>query len=120
MQVDWAGNTIPIYDSVTGETTDAYLFVAVLPCSCYVYAEPCEDMTSGKWISCHAHAYSYFGGATRLLIPDNLKVGVIKNTRYETILNRSYHEMAEYYDTAIVPAVIASTNCPETDCLTCP
>ena len=60
-------------------------------------------MTSGKWISCHAHAYSYFGGATRLLIPDNLKTGVIKNTRYETILNRSYHEMAEYYDTAIVP-----------------
>jgi transposase len=104
MQVDWAGNTIPIYDSVTGESTDAYLFVAVLPCSCYVYAQPCEDMTSGKWISCHAHAYSYFGGVTRLLIPDNLKTGVIKNTRYETILNRSYHEMAEYYDTAIVPA----------------
>ena len=72
MQVDWADNTIPIYDSVTGETTEAYLFVAVLPCSCYVYAEPCEDMTSGKWISCHAHAYSYFGGVTRLLIPDNL------------------------------------------------
>ena len=27
-----------------------------------------------------------------------------KNTRYETVLNRSYQEMAEYYDTAIVPA----------------
>lgn len=104
MQVDWAGNTIPIYDPVTGETTDAYLFVAVLPCSCYVYAEPCESMTSSKWINCHAHAYSYFGGVTRLLIPDNLKTGVIKNTWYETILNRSYQEMAEYYDTAIVPA----------------
>jgi hypothetical protein len=48
--------------------------------------------------------YNYFGGSTRLLIPDNLKTGVISNTRYETILNRSYNEMAEYYDTAVVPA----------------
>jgi hypothetical protein len=48
--------------------------------------------------------YSYFGGSTRLLIPDNLLTGVISNTRYETILNRSYNEMAEYYDSAVVPA----------------
>ena len=106
MQVDWAGNTIPIQDPFTGDTTEAYLFVAVLPCSCYAYAEACADMTSGQWLSCHANAYSYFGGVTRLLLPDNLKTGVVKNTRYETILNRSYQEMAEYYDTAIVPARI--------------
>ncbi len=39
-----------------------------------------------------------------MLIPDNLKNGVIKNTRYETILNRSYQEMAKHYDTAIILA----------------
>ena len=50
------------------------------------------------------NAYKYFGGVTRLLIPDNLKTGVVSNTKYETILNKSYHEMADYYDTAIVPA----------------
>ena len=33
MQVDWAGGTIPYYDSVTGEEYKAYLFVAALPCS---------------------------------------------------------------------------------------
>src|SRR5699024_4633338 len=55
-------------------------------------------------ILCHVHAYEYFGGVTRLLIPDNLKTGVVKNTRYDTVLNKSYHEMAEYYETAIVPA----------------
>ena len=44
MEVDWAGNTFPIYDSVTGEETKVYLFVAVLPCSCYTYAELCLDM----------------------------------------------------------------------------
>lgn len=103
MEVDWAGNTLPIYDSVTGEVKLAYLFVAVLPCSCYTYAEICPDMKSESWLYCHAHAYNYFGGVTRLLVPDNLKTGVTLNTRYETVLNRSYKELAEYYDTAIVP-----------------
>ncbi|MFQ6901082.1 MAG: hypothetical protein ACLRTC_17445 [Coprococcus sp.] len=29
---------------------------------------------------------------------------MIKNTRTELVLNRSYHEMAEHYGTAIIPA----------------
>lgn len=103
MEVDWAGQTLPLYDSVTGETTPAYLFIAALPCSCCIYAEACADMKLENWLMCHIHAYEYFGGVTRLLIPDNLKVGVLKNTRYETTLNRSYQELAEYYNTAIVP-----------------
>ena len=104
MEVDWAGQTLPIYDSVTGESYPVYLFIAVLPCSGYTYAEATYDMKHENWLNCHIHAYEYFGGVTRLLIPDNLKTGVIKNTRYETVLNRSYQELAEYYDTAIVPA----------------
>ena len=104
MQVDWAGNTLDIHDPITGEISKAYLFVAVLPCSCYAYAEVCDDMKLENWLMCHVHAYNYFGGVTRLLIPDNLKTGVSKNTRYETVLNRSYQELAEHYDTAIIPA----------------
>ena len=93
MQVDWAGTTIPYYDRVTGETADSYLFAAVLPCSCYAYVEACDDMKTTNWLLCHVHAYEYFGGVTRLLIPDNLKTGVSKKTRYETILNKSYAEI---------------------------
>lgn len=104
MEVDWAGNTLPITDSVTGETTDAYLFVAVLPCSCFAYAELCRNMRSENWLLCHAHAYEYFGGVPRLLIPDNLRTGVTKNTRLDTVINRSYLELAEHYQTAVVPA----------------
>ena len=103
MEVDWAGATLDIHDPVTGEVTKAYLFVAVLPCSCFTYAEACDDMKLENWISCHVHAYNYFGGVTRLLVPDNLKTGITKNTRYETVLNRTYQEMAERYNTAIVP-----------------
>ena len=46
MEVDWAGGTLPIKDPVTGEEDPAYLFVSVLPCSCYAYAELCSDMKS--------------------------------------------------------------------------
>lgn len=110
MEVDWAGDPLIIHDPMTGETDKAYLFVACLPCSFYIYAELCEDMQQENWLLCHVHAYEYFGGATRLLVPDNLKTGVIRNTRYEVILNKSYQEMAEYYNTAIVPSRVESPN----------
>ena len=72
MEVDWAGGTLPITDKVTGETMPAYLFVAVLPCSCYAYVELCTNTQSENWLLCHVHAYEYFDGVPRLLIPDNL------------------------------------------------
>ena len=61
-------------------------------------------MASENWLLCHVHAYNYYGGVTRLLIPDNCKTATISNTRYDTVLNKSYQEMAEHYNTAIVPA----------------
>lgn len=93
-----------MYDTSSCCEIPAYIFVAVLPCSLYGYAEAFPDMKSNHWIEAHVHAYSFFGGVTRILVPDNLKTGVIKNTRTELVLNRSYHEMAEHYGTAIIPA----------------
>lgn len=104
VQVDWAGDPLYITDSVTGEVEPAYIFVAVLPCSWYTYAEVCGDMKTENWLLCHVHAFNYFGGVPRLLISDNCRTAVSKNTRYETILNKSYQELAEHYNVAIVPA----------------
>ena len=50
MQVDWAGDPLYITDSVTGELEPAYIFVAVLPCSWYTYAEACCDMKQERWL----------------------------------------------------------------------
>ena len=50
MQVDWAGDPLYITDSVTGEQWPAYIFVAVLPCSWYTYAEACGDMKQENWL----------------------------------------------------------------------
>ena len=103
-EVDWAAKTLTVIDEAIGEPVTAYVFVACLPCSLYSYAEAFPDMKSPHWIEAHVHAYRYFNGVTRIVVPDNLKTGIIKNTRTELILNRSYYEMAEYYGTAIIPA----------------
>ena len=104
MEVDWAGDTLRVMDSLSEESITAYIFIACLSCSLYGYAEAFPDMKSPNWIEAHVHAYDFFGGVTRILVPDNLKTGVIKNTRAELILNRSYREMAEHYGTVIIPA----------------
>jgi len=104
MQVDWAGQNAYLVDTDTGELIKAYVFVAVLPYSGYAYVEACLDMVEGSWISAHVNAYRHFGGVTRILTPDNLKTGIIKNTRSETVINKAYQEMAEHYGTAVIPA----------------
>jgi transposase len=103
MEVDWAGQRATVVDNETGECLEAYLFVAVLPYSGYAYAEAFFSMAQESWIAGHVNAYRYFGGVTRILVPDNLKTGVEKNTKEGVLLNRTYHEMAEHYGTAVIP-----------------
>lgn len=101
MQVDWAGQTAHIVETDTGEQMDAYLFVAVLPYTGYAYTEAFLDMKQDAWITAHVNACRFFGGVARILTPGNLKTGVIKNTKDETVVNKAYQEMAEHYGTAI-------------------
>jgi transposase len=108
LEVDWAGQTARLIDADTGEILDAYVFAASLPYSGYSYAEAFMTHSQESWIAAHVNAYSFFGGVTRILVPDNLKTGVIKNTRNEIILNKTYQEMAEHYGTAIIPARVRS------------
>jgi transposase len=60
--------------------------------------------TLGDWIDAHARAFAYFGGAARLIVPDNPKTAVIRASLYDPQINRTYAEMAAHYDTAVLPA----------------
>ncbi|MFY9140016.1 MAG: IS21 family transposase [Thermacetogeniaceae bacterium] len=104
MFVDWAGQTIPIFDPKTGKSQDAYIFVAVLGASSYTYAEAFLSQELPKWISAHRNAFNYFQGVPEIIVPDNLKTGVTKPCYYEPVINPTYQEMAEHYGTAIIPA----------------
>ncbi|PYG83886.1 transposase [Ruminiclostridium sufflavum DSM 19573] len=108
MEVDWAGQTAEIIDTDTGEIIPAYVFVAALPYSGYAYVEAFLSQKQESWITAHINAYKFFGGVTRILVPDNLKTGVEKASRHEPVINKTYQEMAKYYGTAVIPARIKS------------
>lgn len=109
LMVDWAGTKLSIYDRDSGQSQSCYLFVATLPFSMYCYAEAFSSMKQEDWINAHVHMYSFFGGSTRLLVSDNLKTGVVKNSKHEDpVFNRSYSELAEHYQTALLPVRVLS------------
>lgn len=65
-------------------------------------AFPTQNQES--WIEAHINAFNHFGGITKVIIPDNLKTGVNRTSWYSPTINKTYHEMAEHYGVAIVPA----------------
>ena len=103
MFVDWAGQTVPIYNA-DGSESAAQLFVAVLGFSNKTFAEAFPNQQLDSWIAAHNHAYHYFQGVARVTVPDNPKTGVTKPCRYEPLLHRTYQEMAAYFGTVIIPA----------------
>lgn len=81
MFVDWAGDTIPIYDPCTGEITPASLFVAVLGASTYTFARATLTQDLGNWVECHVATFEYFQGTPKLVVPDNPRTGVDRACR---------------------------------------
>ena len=104
MFVDFAGQTVPIVDSRSGEVSQGQVFVAVLGASNYVYAEVCPSQELEHWLGAHVRALEHFGGVPRVLVPDNLKSGVSRACRYEPDMNPAYHELAEHYGAVVIPA----------------
>ena len=106
VEVDWAGDPAHIIDPDTGEITEAWIFVGVMTYSMYAYVEAFINEKQKAWITAHVHMYEYFGGVARVLVPDNCLTAVNhqQGDWYTPTLNTTYHEMAEHYGTAIIPA----------------
>jgi len=104
MFVDWAGLTVSIVDRETGETRPAYLFVAVLGCSNYHYAEASLSQDLPSWIGAHCRALAFIGGVPSLIVPDNPKTAIVKPDYYEPDVHATYSEFADHYGTVILPA----------------
>lgn len=102
--VDYAGQTLPTQDPLTGVTQEAYLFVATLGASNYTFAEATLSQDLPSWIQSHVHAFDFFHGVPEILVPDNLKTGVTHPCRYEPDINPTYLDLAEHYGTVVIPA----------------
>jgi transposase len=102
--VDYAGQTVPVYDRHTGTVRLAQIFVAVLGASNYTYTEATWTQTLPDWIASHGRAFAFYGGVPQILVPNNLRSGVTKACRYEPELNPTYADLARHYGVAVMPA----------------
>lgn len=106
IEVDWAGDPAKIIDPYTGEIICARIFVGVMTYSQYAFVEAFINEKERAWITAHIHMYEFFGGVTPILVPDNAPTATNRkqSEKYEPVLIRSYQELAQHYNTAVIPA----------------
>ena len=104
MFVDYAGMTVEFFDLFSNKRREAQIFIAVMAASNYTYAEATFSQGLSDWIGAHTRAMAFFGGVAEIIVPDNTKTGVKKPSFYEPDLNPTYLDMANHYDSAIIPA----------------
>ncbi len=102
--VDYAGPTIPIYESGASSPTLAQIFVGVLGASSYIYAEATASQQLPNWIASHVRMFEHFGGAPAVIVCDNLKSAVTRASNTEPVIHPTYLHMASHYRAMVIPA----------------
>jgi len=102
--IDFAGHTLPITDPHTGHLTHCQVFIACLPYSDYCFAMAVKTQQLEDFIHALVCCLIALGGVPRALVPDNMKTAIIKTSRYEPDVNRALEDLANHYNTTVVPA----------------
>lgn len=101
-QVDF-GFAGMLVDSRYGVLRRAWVFVMTLSFSRHQYAEIVFDQKVETWLALHVRAFEFFGGVPGRIVPDNLKAAIVRACFHDPEVQRSYRELAEYYDFTIAP-----------------
>ena len=94
-QVDWG-----IHKTIEVGTTRRKLnfFVMVLCHSRMMYVEFSLAQSMEHFLSCHQHAFEFFGGVPENIMIDNLKTGVLqRKTGHDIVFNPKYLDFAQHY-----------------------
>ena len=103
--VDFAGGTVPVMvDKLKGEIRNAQIFVACLGASSYTFVEATWGQTTADWVGAQASALAFYGGAPRLIVPDNPKAAIAKACFYEPGVQRTYGDFAAHYGIGVLAA----------------
>ena len=97
LMIDYAGDTLPVVDSVTGEVTDVQIFVATMPFSDYAFAYAVPSQKVEDFIHALRMCLEHLGGVPQIVKLDNLKAGVIKYHRHEPEINKALQDMGNHY-----------------------
>ena len=84
-----------------------HIFVAGLPCSGLIYAEGSWTEGQEDWLSAHVRLFSFIGGVTAKVVPDNLKTGVTHASYWDPVINASYAALIKHYGTVVLPARVS-------------
>jgi transposase len=101
--VDYSGKRPHYVDPQTGESIPVELFVSCLGYSNLTFAMVTHSQKIPDWVAAHVAMFNYFGGASQIIVPDNLRSAVTKSGR-EPVLNRTYADMARHYGSVVIPA----------------
>ena len=87
--IDFSGKRPQLTDPRTGKAIPVELFVAVLGASGYTYAEATPSQKLPDWVGVHIRMVEFFGGSSRIWVPDQLKSAITQPCRYEAGVNRT-------------------------------
>lgn len=104
MEVDYGYLGITC-NPITNKKRKTYIFSGRLNHSRDAYREIVFGQEQDIFFQCHIHAFEYFGGVPKKVVPDNLKAAVIKASFENPIINRVYRLLAEHYGFMISPTL---------------
>ena len=102
--VDFSGMRFQLYSKASQPLFAAEIFVATLGLSNYTYVEAVATQNTEAFIGASARSLSFLGGSPECLVPDNLKAAVTRVDGYSADINKTYQELANYYQIAVLPA----------------
>lgn len=100
--VDYAGMTVPLM--IGGTTHTAQVFVAAMGVSGWLHVEATMTQKVEDWCGSHVRCFEDMGSVPRIVVCDNIKAAVIKPSHSEPVLNETYADLLEHYDTEALPA----------------
>lgn len=104
LYIDFTGKLLSYVEPATGEVIKVQVFAATLGFSQYSYVEAVPTQKAEDFIGALNRCLIFFQGVTKGIVPDNLKSAVIKTDRYEPELNKILEDLANHYNTTIIPA----------------
>ena len=96
------------WDPLEKRRRTLYAFIGTLSFSRHKFVQFVYSQNQQSFTQSHVDMFTWFSGVTRILTIDNLKDGVLKPDIYDPTLNRSYADLADFYNTFIDTCRIAS------------
>lgn len=101
-QVDY-GDGPMVRDPNTGKYRRTRLFVLTLACSRKSVRLLTFQSSARIWAELHEQAFRRLGGSIRIVVPDNLREGVLKPDIYDPTLNPLYRDLLAHYGAVALP-----------------